>query len=207
MRRLPIRPVVDLLRSPRWVAVALVTAVAMVLFVVWLPNLGLVIDVVLAGDVPVAGKLRFLWSSLGAIGTNFTTAQASLLVLIAVLFGLNAAVALHTVRQHLRRRSGAGLGLAGIIAGLVGAGCSACGAVVLAALLGAGTTAAVIRVLPLHGLEFSLAAVLLLTGALLVTARQAQRSQACDLPPSPRPDSDGTGTEPLHLPPWPDGKR
>lgn len=207
MSRLPFRPVADVLRSPRWAAVALVTAVAVFLVAVWLPNLGLVTDVVFAEDMPVAAKLRFLWSSLGAIGTNFTTAQAGLLVVIAVLFGLNAAVALHTVRQRLRERSAAGLGLAGLVAGLIGVGCSACGAVVLAGLLGAGTTAAVIRVLPLGGLEFSLAAVLLLTAALLVTARQAHRSQACDLPPSRLPDTDGAGTGLPHRASWREGKR
>ena len=74
--------------------------------------------------------------------------------------------------------------LAGIAAGLLGVGCSACGTVVLSALLGAGTTATVIGALPLGGLELPIAAVLLLTAALLATARQAQRSGACQVQPA-----------------------
>lgn len=87
------------------------------------------------------------------------------------------------------------MSLAGVLTGLAGVGCSACGTVVLSALLGLGTTGAVIRALPLGRLELPLAAVLLLTAALLSTARQAQRPGACWLKHGPHGNVPGTARD------------
>ena len=184
--RAALRPIGQVLRSPLWVSVAAVTALGTLLLSVWLPNLGLIAHVITTGDRPLGDKVRFLWASLGAIATTFTRAQASLTVAIALLFGLDVAVMLRTVRLRARERSVAGMSLAGITVGLFGVGCSACGAVVLSALLGAGTTAALVRALPLRGLEFGIAGVLVLIAALAVTARQAARLDTCDVPDASR---------------------
>jgi hypothetical protein len=147
---------------------------------IWLRNLGLIASITTDPRVTVGAKLRFLWSSLGAVTTAISPAQVVLLGVIAVLFGLNLALALRTLVA--RRRTAASAGVTGMFPGLLGIGCSACGSVLLSALLGTGTTAALVRTLPLGGLEFSIAGILVLIMSLLFAARRAEAAPHCRPP-------------------------
>lgn len=174
-----LRSIGDLLRSPASLAVTFAVALPLFLLVVWLPNLGLIFSVVTSGGMSAGEKVGFLWSSLGAIRTNFTAIGAWSAGAIAALFGLNVALAARYIRRRvgLARMGGAGLG--GMLVALVGVGCSACGAVVLSTLLGAGAAASFVTVLPLRGEELSILSVLVLTATLLVTARKAAQPAVC----------------------------
>lgn len=111
--RVPVLPILAVLRSPLWVATALLVAAATFAFGVWLPNLGLIFDVTTDGGTPVPDRLRFLWSSLGAATTAISPAQAVLLGAVAILFGLNLALALRTMVQRSRQRVASGAGSPG----------------------------------------------------------------------------------------------
>ncbi|HZD74191.1 MAG TPA: hypothetical protein VE776_09970 [Actinomycetota bacterium] len=172
------------LRSPLEVLLGIAAAGGLLALAVWLPNLGLLWHLTISGRLSLAGRLHLLWSSLGALATNFTPLQAALTVAVCLLFGLTMAVTGHGLRWRTAGQAG-GLGVAGAAVGLLGAGCSACGAVLLSSLLGAGVSAGFVATLPLHGLEFPIASLLLLAAALVLTARSAARPAACAIPRRP----------------------
>jgi hypothetical protein len=147
-----VRVVVSALRSPLSLAAGVVAGVGVFLLIVWLPNLGLIWDVVTGGSMSIGQKAGFLWDSLGAINTNFTGLGATLTIAVAMLFGLNVAVAVRYVRDRVAEvRAGGGAALGGgVLVALAGAGCSSCGAVVLSTLFGAGATGSFIASLPLR---------------------------------------------------------
>ena len=156
--------------------------------VVWLPNLSLIWGVVTGGSMSLSGKAAFLWSSLGAIGTNFTTLGASLTIAVAVLLGLDVAVAARYLRQRAAEARAGGAALGGVTLALLGAGCSSCGAIALSSLLGAGAAASFTASLPLGGQELSLASVAVLAAILVSTLRKASRPLVCAVePPRPQP--------------------
>lgn len=164
-----------------WGSLAVALAAALIAFVlqVWLPNLGLIWSVVTTADVGILGKAHFLWVSLGAISTNFTVLGAALAVTVALLFGLNVAFAVHFVHQRLAARDISSLGVAGLLAAVLGVGCASCGAVVLSFLVGTTAAASIVSVLPLGGQEFTLLAVAALLAALVVTIRKLARPDVC----------------------------
>lgn len=173
------------LRSPASLALLVSTALGVFLLQVWLPDLGLIWHVVTSGAFSPGGKVGFLWDSVGAIRTNFTVLGAWLAVAVSLLFGLSAALTVRYVRERLAIRDVSGMGVAGLLAALVGVGCSACGAVVLSALVGATATASFVGLLPLRGQEFSLLSVAILAAAVVVTARKLAEPVACELPRAP----------------------
>lgn len=179
------RQIAATLRSPLDVLPGIAAAAGLLALSVWLPNLSLIWRTAVHSHLSIAGRLRFLWSSLGALATNFTRLEATLTVAVCVLFGLTVAVTARALRRRTVEGSAGGLGVAGAVVGLLGAGCSTCGAVLLSSLVGAGASASFVATLPLHGLELPIASLLLLAAALLLTARSAARSAVCTIPQPP----------------------
>ena len=175
------------LLSPWSALPGLFAGLATFALIVWLPNLSLIWSVVTGGSMSFSGKAGFLWSSLGAIGTNFTTLAASLTVTVAILLGLNVAVAARYIRQRASEAHAGGAALGGVTLALLGVGCSSCGAIALSSLLGAGAAASFTASLPLGGQELSIASVAVLAAILLSTLRKASRPVLCAVePPRPR---------------------
>ncbi|GAB4327358.1 MAG: hypothetical protein Kow0010_10900 [Dehalococcoidia bacterium] len=174
-----LRALRDIVSSPVAMMVGAVAAVAVFLLQVWLPNLGLIGAVVTSGTMSPVDKAGFLWDSLGAIRTNFTVVGAWSAGAISLLFGLNAAATVHYLRRRLALDATGAMGGAGLVAAVLGAGCSACGAVVLSFLFGTATTASFITMLPFRGDEFGLFGVLILAVTLSVALHKLGQPVAC----------------------------
>jgi hypothetical protein len=118
------------------------------------------------------------------VGTAYTTLQGAVLVLTAVLVGINMAVATYHVREHSLSVSQGSGSLGGIVLGTLGAGCAACGSAVLAGLLSVAGASGLLLALPLDGLEFSLLAVvaLLLSLYWLADGMRGAEIAGCPLP-------------------------
>ena len=177
-----IAALVFVFRSPASALVAAFVAAVAMAFAIWSPNLGLVTRVALASDLSPGSRLAFLWASLGALTTSFSTGEAAVTALIAILVGLNAAVWLRLVRRA--DRAGVGLGSAGLVAGVLGLGCSACGVGVLAVVLGPAASATAVALLPLGGPQAGLLGAAPLLLALAVTASPATRAGLCPSAPA-----------------------
>ena len=173
----------EILCSPKYIALALIFIILVFVFSVWLPNLGLIRDVVFSNNFTFLNKIIFLWNSLGAITTEFSASSATLLVFISVLFGLNIALTVYYFKRRITLQKAGGTSIAGIIAGLIGIGCASCGSVILSTFLGVGATAAFTGFLPFGGQEFSILAIIILVWSLYVTGKKIADPLVCGISP------------------------
>lgn len=104
------------------------------------------------------------------------------ILLMALLFGLNAALISHYMRRQVRLNRAAGVSAIGVAVGLLGVGCAACGSVLLSSLLGFGATVGAIGWLPMHGLEFTWLGILIVLGSMFSIARKIVEPEACAIP-------------------------
>ncbi|QGX96439.1 hypothetical protein EI982_17455 [Haloplanus rallus] len=145
------------LGGPRYAAVAFgAAAVALVGFVLS-GNLATVRDA-LVGRVPVP----ILAELFPFVGTSYGPLTGSVVVLVAVLVGVDVALVAYHVREHRLSAEGGGGSLLGVVLGTLGAGCAACGSAVIAGLLSLFGAAGLVTLLPLDGLEFALLALVAL---------------------------------------------
>lgn len=147
---------------PRYGLLALVSAWASLSVFAFSQNVPLV-KLALTGSLPLENRLTILWTLYPFAGSVFSAEVGGLLVAISLLAGADIAlVAYHLLRFGLDARTSGG-GAVGVVLGVLGAGCAACGTVILAGLLSLFGVAGALTLLPFEGLEFTiLAAVALL---------------------------------------------
>src|SRR3990167_4863573 len=90
-------------RNSRLTLLAIAVAVAVFLFAVWLPNLGLIKTILFDNSVPVGVKVNLPIQLIGSISTNFTVLSALYTIAIAVLFGMYIAMLIHFLKSRTRR--------------------------------------------------------------------------------------------------------
>lgn len=158
---------------PQYAIVALGAAALALSGFVLSQNVALVRDTVLGGALPLDARLTILVEQYPFVGTSYGPLAGLLLVLVALLTGVNVAVAAYHVREHgisLGRGGGdargagssggaGGAGSAiGVLLGALGAGCAACGSAVLIGLLSLVGGSGLLLWLPFEGVEFTLLA-------------------------------------------------
>ena len=169
-----------------YVLVAVMVALVVLVFATWLPNLGLVWQIILSPSVSLFDKAEILLALVGSIGTNFTVFSALYTITIAALFGINAAMVAYCL--NLRKQSvgrsgqaGGATSLGGLASGLLGIGCAACGTCVLGPVLSPVGAGGLIVLLPFDGQEFGLLGVGILVLSIVLGARKIQEPLVCPL--------------------------
>jgi|HubBroStandDraft_1064217.scaffolds.fasta_scaffold126919_2 hypothetical protein len=149
----------------------------------WLPNLDLLSSILTDPLVPLIDKIALPINLLGSIATNFTVLSASYTIAIALLTGINVALATYQIRRQRQSFSGTGAAASslGLLSGIFGVGCAACNSLLLASVLGIVGGTGIIPLLPLQGGEFGIAGVLLLVAATYLLARQITRPLVCKI--------------------------
>lgn len=167
-------------RNSRLTLLAIAVAVVVFLFAVWLPNLGLIKSVVFDSSVPIESKANLPIQLIGSIGTNFTTLSATYTIAIAVLFGIYVAMLAYFLKRRIKEvgQGGVTTGFLGIMSGVLGVGCAACGSFLLTSLSLVGASG-VLAFLPLGGSEFGIIGVILLALAIYMTAKKIQDPLVC----------------------------
>ncbi len=167
-------------RNSRLTLLAIAVAVVVFLFAVWLPNLGLIKSVVFDSSVPIESKANLPIQLIGSIGTNFTTLSATYTIAIAVLFGIYVAMLAYFLKRRIKEvgQGGVTTGFLGIMSGVLGVGCAACGSFLLTSLSLVGASG-VLAFLPLGGSEFGVIGVILLALAIYMTAKKIQDPLVC----------------------------
>lgn len=166
----------DILLSKKVLGCALVIAIAYVLLAVYLMNFSLVKDTVL-GSYPLAYKFNLLIALLGGMWTAMTRFSLLILVLTALLTGIN--LTLLVLRLSVMRGSGklhVMVGGSSLLA-IVSSGCAICGLPILALLGLSGS----ILYLPFQGAEISVAATALLLMTLYFMIISYPTEQVCKI--------------------------
>lgn len=159
-----------------YIAFASALAVAAFLFAVWLPNLGLLMEVFTTSSAPLATKLGIATSLIGGIRTNFSLLSAGYTIAIAALFGINVAMVAYFLKRKRTLLAGKDMaaGFGGVASGALGIGCAACGSFILSTTLSLFGAAGALAILPLRGGEFGiLGVVLLLVSLSLISTKIA----------------------------------
>lgn len=113
---------------------------------------------------------------------NFTAIEIVLISTIGILFGMQIALLVYYFKQRAGLYAGAGLSLTGLMSGLIGVGCTACGSVLLSSFFSISTTSAWLGFLPLRGVEFSLLSILLLGLAVYLLCKKLANPLICQKP-------------------------
>jgi hypothetical protein len=147
---------------PRYAALAgLLAALALSAFVLS-QNIDYFLFVLGADYLTLGDKAVVLLELFPFVGTSYAVHTGLPLVAIAVLSGVDLALVTYHVREHGLSREAGGGSAVGVVLGLLGAGCAACGSAILAGLLSLVGAAGLVTALPLEGFEFSLLALVVL---------------------------------------------
>ncbi len=173
----------EVFRNPPYVIIALSLSVAAFLFSVWMPNIGLITDVLQTTSAPFGAKLNLAVALLGGIRTNFSFLSASYTVAIAILFGMNIAMIGYYLKrkQTSLRRQEAMAGMGGMASGMLGVGCAACGSFLLSSFLSFAGASGALALLPLRGGEFGILSVILLGFSVALISRKIAEPLVCNL--------------------------
>ncbi|MBI3232049.1 MAG: hypothetical protein HYZ51_03150 [Candidatus Doudnabacteria bacterium] len=166
----------DILLSKKVLLASILIAVIYIILAVYLMNFSLVKDTIF-GDFPLSYKFRLLIALLGGMRTAMTKFSLFLLVLTAVLTGIN--LTLLALRLSVMRGNGklhVMVGGSSILA-IVSSGCAVCGLPILALL---GLSGSIIY-LPFHGTEISVVAVMLLLMTLYLMIISYPTEQVCKI--------------------------
>ena len=164
----------------RYTLLAAMAALIVFAFATWLPNLRLLFSILANPLVSLGDKLMLPLNLIGSIATNFTVRSAFYIVASALLAGINVSLVTYYVRRQRRiSRAGAAAGSLGLLSGILGVGCAACGSLIVMSAFGTAVGASIIAFLPLKGEEFGIAGVLLLGISAYVSAKQIAKPLVC----------------------------
>lgn len=165
--------------NPRsWVITLAVTA-AMLALTVALMNYSLLKFISASGVFDTEAKIRIFIASLGSFRTRISTPEQILTLATAFLVGVNASVLAHYFKRRIPLQKAMGMSTLGILGSFLGIGCASCGSVLLISLLGLSAAGGFIRLLPLRGMEFGIASILMLLFSLFVIARKLESPIVC----------------------------
>ncbi len=162
-----------------YVVMALLTSLIIIVFSIWLPNLKLIWSVLLS-SVDLSKKLSFILSLLNSISTNFSLFSAINLVVIAIMFGVSFAMTVYSIKRRTVKTKVIGTGLFGLLSGVFGIGCAACGSVLLMSLpiIGLNGLAAA---LPFGGSEFGLVGIFVLGISIYINCKEINKPILCKI--------------------------
>ncbi len=145
------------------------------------PNRELIGLVWFDGSVAVSTKAGLLLSLYGSLFSNHTWFSSAVAIATALLAGINATLMAYyiktvSVAKISKRASLASIG--GMVAGLFGIGCAACGSILLTAILaGIGSTA--LLLLPFDGAEIGVLGIALLLYAVKKLVTEIKKGPVC----------------------------
>ncbi len=157
------------LRTPMYILLAILVSSFALWAVILIPHAALLEDMFLSPALSWGDKFSFVLNLFSITHGNFTVFSFSYTVVIALLLGLNVTwltFYIMRARVGVRRFSGSGWQIGGLVSGVLGMGCAACGVAVLAAILQLIGAAWIITYMPLHGAEFALLAIVILSYSL-----------------------------------------
>lgn len=169
----------------RYSLLALVIALVVFTGAVWLPNISLIGTVLTTASASFMDKLSFLLSLYWAIGSNFTLLSASYTIAIAILFGINLTLLVYYIRRvsggirGIKVTGAAGIG--GLISGIFGIGCAACGTFILTSVLALFGATGFLALLPLGGEEFGILGVILLMYSIYLMLKKIGDPLVCEV--------------------------
>lgn len=118
---------------------------------------------------------------LQVIWLNNSTGSLAILLVTALLVGINVALMTFLIKQRMATLPTKVTGLLGTFLGLIGVGCASCGSVALSAVLGFSATASLTSVLPWRGTELRFLAIGMLLISIVLTSKKITTPVTCSV--------------------------
>jgi len=174
----------EVFRRVPYLMLAAAAAFGVFAFAVWLPNLSFLWRVLSDPAASAGLKVRLPLQLLGSIATNFTALSATTTVLVSVFFGLNLAVIVYyfSRQRNALKDAHLTLGAGGLLSGMLGMGCAACGSAVITGLFAFIGASGAFAFLPLRGGEFTIIGISLFALSTLLVAKKISSPAVCANP-------------------------
>lgn len=156
--RLMVRTVRLVVTIPRYAALAVLAAAISLTAVSFSLNPDLA-WFALTGPLDPGDRLTIVLELYPFVGTVFPALEGGVLVAVSALVGVDVALVAYHFARHGVDVQSSGSGLVGAVLGVLGAGCAACGTVLLAGLFSLVGGSGLLLLFPLEGLEIALLAV------------------------------------------------
>ena len=174
---------VTVFRQPVYLLLAVAIAVVVFTGAVWLPSIPLIL--VVFQNASLSELFALLWSLYGTIGSNFSASSATYTIMIAILFGMNVSLLMYYIRRmrtgssNLKGAGAASVG--GLVSGVFGIGCAACGTFILTSVLTLFGVAGILAYLPFGGEEFGFLGVALLIYSVYSLTKKINDPLVCSI--------------------------
>lgn len=166
----------------RYIGLAILVAFLVLSAAVLSPHVGTIYQVALSDSFSVWNTTHFIGRLYGSLGTNFTLLAAVNTLVISMLLGLNIAMLVYYIRRRqmvVKDRHVQLTGIGGLVSGVLGVGCAACGSVIVTATAGLFGVPGLLLFLPLHGAEFGILAIALLLVSLYYITKRIEDPLIC----------------------------
>lgn len=160
-----LRTVITALVRPLYALLAIVVGAAVfTASTILIPNRSLVTQIIGSESMSLLDELSVIFQLYGSITTNFTALSASVTLLLSVLVGINIALFAHAIRLRSNANTGtaSATSVGGLLGGLFGIGCAACGSLLITAAL-PGVLGTAITALPFGGEEIGIVGIVLVS--------------------------------------------
>jgi len=168
-------------KDKRYLLLSAIVTVFIFVLSTWLANLKLVITILFSSAGNIAEKMGILLNLIGSIRTNFTVFSGSYTIILAILFGLNISLVTYYIKRQKTfiKRNGMATSAGGLVSGMLGIGCAACGTVALGPLLSLFGASALLTIMPFGGEEFGILGVLIISLSIYLTAKKIYEPESC----------------------------
>jgi len=162
----------------RWLYLLLsaVIMLSLLLAVTWFPNKALLM-------FSISNDTISFWNLMRATPqffmANTTIASAMLTGIIIIFTGINTSLLVYYLKRRVARDRSVGLGMFGMLFGILGIGCAACGSIILSSLIGIAAAAQVIGVFPFGGIELSMLGIALLGYSIYQITKKITHTATC----------------------------
>jgi len=142
----------------------------------------LIWQVISSPAVTLLDKELFLFTLYGVFGTNFSVFSVTVTFLTVLLLSMNISLLIHYLRRQRRligSKRGHAAGATGLIAGIFGIGCAACGSIIMSAIFASVGAGGLLLLLPFHGAEIGLLGIGLLLFSIYQLTKQVTAPMVC----------------------------
>lgn len=143
------------------------------------------LSLVLSGGLGFLQKVNFFISLYTSLDLHYSTLSLILLLTLVGLFGTHVALFVFYVRRLQVGTKGTkrlhATSFLGLVAGLFGVGCAACGSILISGLMSIFGASGLLLLMPFHGQEFGLLGIILLTLAIYFLAKKIRQPIVCEI--------------------------
>jgi hypothetical protein len=158
---------------------AILFALALVLALIWLPNLAFLGYLMTSPAFTLLEKTAFILQSFRMLAINFSTLSLVFMFTSVALVSLNTVLLVYYIKRRLALSHEAGVGVLGMVGGLVGIGCASCGSIILTYFLGIGFATRLFGALPFRGYELQVVSIIFPLASLWLVARKIEKPLVC----------------------------